>query len=108
MTGFARVFSVIVAFALGCLASVGLWTFWTPRCMDGCAGRSGVAMIVFLAVFPPLCAGLAVLLNAVRWPRAVKAAVLAGALAVAAGVVLYLGETVGSAENPGTNPAGLR
>ena len=108
MTGFARVLAVIVSFALGCMASVALWTFWTPRCMDGCTGRSGVAMVVFLAVFPALCAGLAVLLNAVRWAARVKVAVLVVALAAAGGVVLHLGDTLGSAPNPSTNPAGLR
>ena len=92
LSGFARVGIVILAFALGCAVSVGLWILWTGRCNEACPARVVVGMMGFLALLPTLGALGAVLLVAMNWPARVKAAVGLGLFVVAAGVAIWLGK----------------
>ena len=97
LSGFARVGLVILTFALGCAASVGLWVLWTGRCNEACSDASIVRMMIFLALLPSLAALAAVLLVSTAWPARAKAAAAIGLLAIAT----IAGFVVGNAVGPG-------
>jgi hypothetical protein len=86
VTPMRKVVTVLGAFALGCVASVVLWNWWSARCGDACPTPSIVHMLVFLALLPTFGTIAAVLLVSMSWPLRVKQAV-AGVLLLAAVVV---------------------
>jgi len=86
ITPMRKVTTVLVTFALGCLAAVGLWMWWSGRCGENCPTPGIVHMLVFLALLPTLSTMSAVLLVSVSWPRRVKWRV-AGGLLLAAVVI---------------------
>jgi hypothetical protein len=86
VTPMRKVTTVLGAFALGCVASVVLWNWWSARCGDACPTPSIVHMLVFLALLPTCGTIAAVLLVSMSWPLRVKQAV-AGVLLLAAVVV---------------------
>ena len=104
LSGFARVAIVILTFALGCAASVGLWILWTGRCGEACPAKTIISMMVFLALLPTLGTLVAVLLVAMRWPARAKAAVGGGLFLGAVCVVVWLGNVASA----GATAAGLR
>lgn len=109
---FWRVMSLIFSFAFGCAVSVLLWTYWTPRCDEGCAPSAVVGLLVFLALFPVLCTGVVATVQATRWPMRARVAAALVALAAAAVVMAHLGQiarTSGPASaEPHQKTAGLR
>ena len=90
ITPMRKVTTVLGAFALGCVAAVVLWNWWSARCGDNCPTPNIVHMLVFLALLPTLSTMSAVLLVSTSWPRRVKAAIAGGLLlaAVVIGAVL--------------------
>jgi len=86
VTPMRKVATVLGAFALGCVASVVLWNWWSARCGDDCPTSSIVHMLVFLALLPTFGTMAAVLLVSMAWPLRVKQGV-AGVLLLAAVVV---------------------
>ena len=86
ITPMRKVTTVLATFALGCVAAVALWNWWSARCGDTCATPSIVHMLVFLALLPTMSTLSAVLLVSMTWRPRVKLAV-AGALLLAAAVV---------------------
>ncbi|MCK9688949.1 hypothetical protein [Scleromatobacter humisilvae] len=90
ITPMRRVTTVLATFALGCVAAVALWRWWSGRCGDNCPTPDIVHMLVFLALLPTLSTMSAVLLVSTSWPRRVKWRVAAGLLlaAVVVGAVL--------------------
>ena len=96
LSGFARVGLVILTFALGCAASVGLWILWTGRCNEACSDASIVRMMIFLALLPSLAALAAVLLVSTAWPARTKGAIGAALFVVAVSVAIWLGNMTGA------------
>jgi len=90
ITPMRRVTTVLVTFALGCLAAVALWNGWSVRCGENCPSPNVVHMLVFLALLPTASTMTAVLLVSTSWPRRVKLGVAGGLLlaAVVIGAVL--------------------
>jgi hypothetical protein len=86
ITPMRRVTAVLVTFALGCVAAVALWNWWSVRCGENCPSPNVVHMLVFLALLPTASTMTAVLLVSTSWPLRVKAGI-AAALLLAAGVV---------------------
>ena len=86
ITPMRRVTTVLATFALGCVAAVALWNWWSVRCGEACPSPNVVHMLVFLALLPTASTMTAVLLVSTAWPRRVKAGV-AGALLLLAGVI---------------------
>ena len=84
ITPMRRVTTVLVTFALGCLAAVALWNGWSVRCGENCPSPNVVHMLVFLALLPTASTMTA------SWPRRVKLGVAGGLLlaAVVIGAVL--------------------
>jgi hypothetical protein len=106
---FWRVMSLILSFAFGCAVSVVLWTFWMPRCDEGCTPSAVVSLLVFLALFPVLCTGAMAAVQATRWRLGVRAAVLGAVAVLCAGFVLHLVKiAVPSDAVPSAKAAGLR
>jgi hypothetical protein len=85
-TPMRRVTTVLVTFALGCVAAVALWNWWSVRCGEACPSPNVVHMLVFLALLPTASTMTAVLLVSTSWPRRVKLGV-AGGLLLAAVVI---------------------
>ncbi len=90
ITPMRRVTTVLVTFALGCVAAVALWNWWSVRCGENCPSPNVVHMLVFLALLPTASTMTAVLLVSVGWPRRVKWQIGGGIvlLAVVIGAVL--------------------
>ena len=90
ITPMRRVTTVLVTFALGCVAAVALWNWWSVRCGENCPSPQVVHMLVFLALLPTASTMTAVLLVSTAWPRRVKLGIAAGLLqaAVVIGAVL--------------------
>ena len=90
ITPMRRVTTVLVTFALGVCAAVGLWNWWSVRCGENCPSPNVVHMLVFLALLPTLSTMTAVLLVSVGWPKRVKWQIGGGIvlLAVVIGAVL--------------------
>ncbi len=86
VTPMRKVTTVLASFALGCVASVLLWDWWSARCGDDCPTPSIVHMLVFLALLPTFSTISAVLLVSMSWPLRVKQGV-AGVLLLAAVIV---------------------
>lgn len=42
----------LLGFIIGCLASYGLFAYWTPRCNESCSVSIGLAMYVVLFFIP--------------------------------------------------------
>lgn len=79
--------SAALAFAGGCVVSVALWIYWTPRCNEACPRGVALGMLVFAGLFPALCALAAVAgarspANRLHW--------LLGVLLVGGAVVAWL------------------
>ena len=90
ITPMRKVTTVLVTFALGCVASVLLWNWWSGRCGENCPTPDIVHMLVFLALLPTLGTMGAVLLVSTSWPRRTKLGIAAVLLLVATGVALLL------------------
>ena len=90
ITPMRRVTTVLATFALGCVAAVALWNWWSVRCGENCPSPNVVHMLVFLALLPTASTMTAVLLVSTSWPRRVKLGVAGGLLlaAVVIGAVL--------------------
>jgi len=90
ITPMRRVTTVLVTFALGCVAAVALWSWWSGRCGEDCPSPNVVHMLVFLGLLPTASTMTAVLLVSTSWPRRVKwrLGVALLLLAVAIGAVL--------------------
>ena len=90
ITPMRRVTTVLATFALGCVAAVALWNWWSARCGESCPTPRIVHMLVFLALLPTLSTMSAVLLVSTAWPRRVKLGIAGGLLlaAVVVGAVL--------------------
>ena len=88
VTPMRRVLTVLATFALGGVASVALWNWWSARCGDDCPTPNVVHMLVFLALLPTLSTMSAVLLVSTAWPRRVKLGIVA--VLVLAGLALGL------------------
>ena len=90
ITPMRRVTTVLATFALGCVAAVALWNWWSVRCGENCPSPQVVHMLVFLALLPTASTMTAVLLVSTSWPRRVKLGVAGGLLlaAVVIGTVL--------------------
>ena len=90
VTPMRRVTIVLGTFALGCVAAVVLWNWWSARCGEDCPSSNVVHMLVLLALLPTLSTMTAVLLVATDWPRRVKWRVAGAVLlaVVAIGAVL--------------------
>ena len=90
ITPMRRVTTVLVTFALGCVAAVALWNWWSVRCGENCPSPQVVHMLVFLALLPTASTMTAVLLVSTAWPRRVKLGIAGGLLlaAVVIGAVL--------------------
>ena len=90
ITPMRRVTTVLVTFALGCVAAVALWNWWSVRCGENCPSPNVVHMLVFLALLPTASTMTAVLLVSTAWPRRVKLGIAGGLLlaAVVIGAVL--------------------
>lgn len=90
ITPMRRVTTVLATFALGCLAAVALWNWWSVRCGENCPSPNVVHMLVFLALLPTASTMAAVLLVSTSWPGRVKLGVAGGLLlaAVVIGAVL--------------------
>ena len=86
ITPMRRVTTVLVTFALGCVAAVALWNWWSGRCGEDCPSPNVVHMLVFLALLPTASTMTAVLLVSTAWPRRVKWGIGGGLLL--AGVVI--------------------
>src|ERR1700758_4137194 len=86
VTPMRRVTTVLVTFALGGVAAVALWNWWSARCGDDCPTPNVVHMLVFLGLLPTLGTAAAVLLVSTAWPRPVKLGI-AGVLLLAAVVI---------------------
>jgi hypothetical protein len=86
ITPMRRVTTVLVTFALGCVAAVALWIWWSGRCGENCPTPNVVHMLVFLALLPTMSTMSAVLLVSTSWPRRVKWRI-AGGLLLAAVVI---------------------
>ncbi len=84
ITPMRKVTTVLATFALGCVAAVVLWNWWSARCGDDCPTPNIVHMLVFLALLPTLSTMSAVLLVSTSWPRRVKWCVAGGLLLLAA------------------------
>src|ERR1700761_7352714 len=85
ITPMRKVTTVLGTFALGCVAAVGLWMWWSGRCGENCPTPSIVHILVFLALLPTLSTMSAVLLVSVSWPRRVKWRVAATLVLAAVG-----------------------
>jgi hypothetical protein len=83
ITPMRRVTTVLVTFALGCVAAVALWNWWSARCGDDCPTPRIVHMLVFLALLPTLSTMSAVLLVSTAWPLRIKLRVAVGLLLLA-------------------------
>ena len=90
ITPMRRVTTVLATFALGCVASVALWNWWSGRCGEDCPSPNVIHMLVFLGLLPTGSTMTAVLLVSTSWPRRVKAGIAGGLLlaAVVIGAVL--------------------
>ncbi len=90
ITPMRRVTTVLATFALGCVAAVALWNWWSVRCGENCPSPNVVHMLVFLALLPTASTMTAVLLVSTSWPRRVKLGVAGGLLlaAVVIGAIL--------------------
>lgn len=90
ITPMRRVTTVLATFALGCVAAVALWNWWSGRCGEDCPTPNIVHMLVFLALLPTLSTMTAVLLVSTSWPRRTKWSIAGGLLllAVVIGAVL--------------------
>ena len=90
ITPMRRVTTVLATFALGCVAAVALWNWWSVRCGEACPSPNVVHMLVFLALLPTASTMTAVLLVSTSWPVRVKAGIAGGLLlaAVVIGAVL--------------------
>ncbi len=88
ITPMRRVTAVLATFALGCVAAVLLWNWWSQRCGENCPSPNVVHMLVFLALLPTVSTMTAVLLVSVSWPSRIKwrvgGAVLLAAVAIGA------------------------
>ena len=92
ITPMRRVTTVLATFALGCVAAVGLWLWWSGRCGEDCPSRNVVHMLAFLGLLPTLGTMTAVLLVSTDWPRRVKLGVAGGLLLVAVGIGAFLAQ----------------
>jgi hypothetical protein len=92
ITPMRRVTTVLVTFALGCVAAVALWNWWSGRCGENCPTPNVVHMLVFLALLPTLSTMSAVLLVTMSWPRRVKLGVAGGLLLAAVVIGAFLAQ----------------
>jgi len=53
----------MASFAAGCIASAGLWRFWTPRCNEACPEWLALSMIAFAFALPLACLGTGVFIS---------------------------------------------
>ncbi|MEO5688327.1 MAG: hypothetical protein ABIR54_13285 [Burkholderiaceae bacterium] len=83
ITPMRRVTIVLVTFALGCVAAVALWNWWSGRCGENCPSPNVVHMLVFLGLLPTASTMTAVLLVSTGWSRSIKWQIAGGALLVA-------------------------
>ena len=83
ITPMRRVTTVLVTFALGCVAAVVLWNWWSARCGENCPSPNVVHMLVFLGLLPTASTMSAVLLVSTAWPLRVKVRLAIGLLLVA-------------------------
>ena len=90
ITPMRRVTTVLVTFALGCVAAVALWNWWSGRCGDNCPTPSIVHMLVFLALLPTASTMTAVLLVSTSWPRRTKWGIAGGLLLAAVVIGAFL------------------
>ena len=67
-----RFTTVLATFALGCVAAVAFWIWWSGRCGEACPSPNVVHMLVFLGLLPTLSTMTSVLLVSTDWPRRVK------------------------------------
>ena len=88
ITPMRRVTTVLATFALGCVAAVALWNWWSVRCGEDCPSPNVVHMLVFLGLLPTASTMTAVLLVSTAWPPRVKAGV--------GGAVLLLAVVIGA------------
>ena len=90
ITPMRRVTTVLATFALGCVAAVALWNWWSGRCGEACPSPNVVHMLVFLGLLPTMSTMTAVLLVSTDWPRRVKLGLVCGLLLVAVAVGAFL------------------
>ena len=96
ITPMRRVTTVLVTFALGCVAAVVLWNWWSARCGENCPSPNVVHMLVFLGLLPTASTMTSVLLVSVGWPRKVKLRIAVGAVLVAVTIGAVLARLPGA------------
>ncbi len=90
ITPMRRVTTVLATFALGCVAAVALWNWWSDRCGQDCPSPNVIHMLVFLGLLPTGSTMTAVLLVSTSWPRRVKLGLVAALSLMAVGVFWLL------------------
>ena len=100
ITPMRRVTTVLVTFALGCVAAVLLWNWWSARCGEDCPTPNVVHMLVFLALLPTLSTMTAVLLVSMSWPRRVKLLLVAVLLLAAVALGAFLARVPDATDSP--------
>jgi hypothetical protein len=96
ITPMRRVTVVLGTFALGCVAAVALWNWWSGRCGENCPSPNVVHMLVFLGLLPTASTMTSVLLVSVGWPLKVKLRIALGAFLVAATIGAVLARLPGA------------
>lgn len=80
----------VVAFLLGCAASVGLWAWWTPRCNETCPPAVAAGMMVISLLLPLGCAFAGGVLGSAVKSRQRKTVTLLVLLALTVAVIVGL------------------
>jgi hypothetical protein len=65
-------FMAIIGFAAGCVGSVMLWWFWTPRCNESCPEWVVLSIFVFVAFLPLMTAVVGAVIAAKRYETRTK------------------------------------
>jgi fluoride ion exporter CrcB/FEX len=92
ITPMRRVGTVLLTFALGCVAAVALWMWWSDRCGEACPSPNVIHMLAFLGLLPTLSTMTSVLLVSTDWPRRVKMGVIALLLLAAVAIGAFLAQ----------------
>ena len=96
VTPMRRVTIVLGTFALGCVAAVALWNWWSGRCGEDCPSPNVVHMLVFLGLLPTASTMTSVLLVSTGWSRGVKWRIAGGALLAAVVIGAFVARLPGA------------